>query len=104
MAPPPEIAIRVRGLPETYCHGRAEVRALGGANVAIDKGRWSAAMGEFSLLRGAGVARALNGGNIPAPIDDLVKVGMGGALAAVASASLNPLGAIRAPATGLCAT
>lgn len=45
MTPPPEIAIRARGLRKTYSHGRVEVRALDGVDVAIDKARWTAVMG-----------------------------------------------------------
>ncbi|AWH92794.1 ABC transporter ATP-binding protein [Dietzia lutea] len=45
MTPPPEIAIRAKGLRKTYSHGRVTVRALDGVDVAIDKGRWTAVMG-----------------------------------------------------------
>ncbi|AWH96272.1 ABC transporter ATP-binding protein [Dietzia psychralcaliphila] len=45
MTPPPEIAIRARGLRKTYAHGRVEVRALDNVDVSVDKGRWTAVMG-----------------------------------------------------------
>ncbi|PAY23194.1 ABC transporter [Dietzia natronolimnaea] len=45
MTPPPEIAIRARGLRKTYTRGRVRVRALDDVNVTVDKGRWTAIMG-----------------------------------------------------------
>jgi putative ABC transport system ATP-binding protein len=45
VTPPPEIAIRARGLRKTYSRASVEVRALDGVDVAVDKGRWTAVMG-----------------------------------------------------------
>ncbi|MCT1514778.1 ABC transporter ATP-binding protein [Dietzia cercidiphylli] len=45
MTPPPEIAIRARGLRKTYSRASVEVRALDGVDVAVDRGRWTAVMG-----------------------------------------------------------
>ncbi|AVZ40157.1 MULTISPECIES: ABC transporter ATP-binding protein [unclassified Dietzia] len=45
MTPPPEIAIRARGLRKTYTRGRVQVRALDGVDVTVEKGRWTAIMG-----------------------------------------------------------
>ena len=54
----------------------------------------------YGVAGAAALTGTLNGGNIPVPVDDLVKVGAGGVLAAIAAAGLAALGAIRAPATG----
>lgn len=55
----------------------------------------------FGIAGAAALTGTLNGGNIPVPIGDVVKVGVGGVLAAVVAAGLAALGAIRAPATRL---